>query len=307
MADKIKDPGIGNTSAPHARRLINANGDFNVIHANKPKKFSEAYNYLLSITWGHFFGLSLLAYTIANTLFAIAYLIIGIDQIVRPTGHAFKDFLNAFFFSSQTFTTLGYGAMAPKGIGSGIVSSLEAFLGLMFFAFVTGLLYGRFSKPKAAIRFTKHLVLRDFGDHNALMFRIENDRRSTMIHPEVKVTLTLTKLAKNGNYVNDFYTLKLARDAINFLPTTWTVVHEIDSQSPLYGLLEADLVKKQGELIVMVSYYDESFNQVVHQMYSYLLQDLKLHYKFVKSYHYNVKGEMVLDHKLFDCITSTKR
>jgi inward rectifier potassium channel len=307
LSKKIKDPGIGNASTKHVRRLIDRHGNFNVIHINKPRKLSEAYNYLLSITWWHFFGLSFLAYVIANIVFALTYILVGITQIATPTEDAFKDFLNAFFFSAQTFTTLGYGAMAPQGIASGIISSVEAYIGLMFFAFVTGLLYGRFSKPKAAIRFTKHLVFRRFEDHSALMFRIENDRNSTMINPEVTVTLTLTKRNKKGAYTNNFYTLKLERDAINYLPTTWTLVHKLDKESPLHGISEHDLVKQQGELIVIVSYYDESFNQVVHQMYSYLLQDVKMHYKFVRSYHYNERGEMVLDHKLFDCIESTKR
>ncbi|MBB1489810.1 ion transporter, partial [Oceanospirillum sp. D5] len=118
-------------------------------------------------------------------------------------------------------------AMSPSDMASGIVSSIEAFIGLMFFAFTTGLLYGRFSKPKAAIRFTKHLVLNQLKEHNALMFRIENDRRSTMIQPKVTVTLTLSRKNKKGEYVNDFYNLELERDNINYLPTTWTIVHEI--------------------------------------------------------------------------------
>ncbi|GGD05672.1 ion channel [Hyunsoonleella pacifica] len=306
MGKKIKDPGIGNTSAQYVGRLIDDNGFFNVVHLNKSKRFSEAYNYLINISWGAFFCLSFVSYIFANTCFAFLYLLIGIEEITVASGSVLQDFFNAFFFSSQTFTTLGYGAMSPTGMASGIVSSIEAFIGLMFFAFATGLLYGRFSKPKAAIRFTKHLVLNDFKEHKALMFRIENDRKSTMIHPKVAVTLTLSKKNKKGEYVNDFYNLELKRDTINYLPTTWTIVHEIDKQSPLYGFLENDITKQQGELIVMVSYYDESFNQEVHQMYSYLLKDIKLNYRFIKTYHYNENGKMVLDHKLFDVIESTK-
>lgn len=306
MGKKIKDPGIGNSSAQFAKRLINDDGSFNVVHINKPRQFSEAYNFLIGISSWQFFFLSLLSYLLANAFFAIVYVIIGVEQISIVSKSIFSDFLNAFFFSAQTFTSLGYGAMAPTGIASGVISSVEAFLGLMFFAFVTGLLYGRFSKPRAAIRFSKHLVLRDFGENKALMFRIENDRKSTMIDPKVSVTLTLTTENKHGEFVNDFYTLQLERNTIRFLPTTWTVVHEINKDSPLKKIKEVDLVKQHGELVVMVSYYDESFNQVVHQMYSYLLSDIKLNYKFVKAYYYNEDGEMILDHKLFDCIESLK-
>lgn len=176
----------------------------------------------------------------------------------------------------------------------------------MFFAFATGLLYGRFSKPKAAIRFTKHLVLNDFKKHKALMFRIENDRVGAMIQPKVTVTLTLSKKNKKDEYVNEFFNLELERDYIDYLPTTWTIVHKIDKNSPLFKLSENEITEQQGELIVMVSYYDESFNQEVHQMCSYLLKDVKLNYRFVKTYHYNEKGEMVLDHKLFNTLKSSK-
>ena len=306
MGKKIKDPGIGNASAKYVGRLINNNGRFNVVHLNKPRRFSEAYNYLIGISWWQFFFLSFVSYVVANILFSILYLSIGIGQITVPTGNVFRDFLNAFFFSSQTFTTLGYGAMSPSGIASGIISSIEAFVGLMFFAFTTGLLYGRFSKPKAAIRFSKNIVLNDFGANKALMFRIENNRKSTMIYPKVAVTLTLSKKNKSGEYKNSFYNLKLERDTINYLPTTWTIVHEIDKQSPLFEISDLDLIALQGELIVMVSYYDESFNQEVHQMCSYLLNEVKPNYRFIKAYNYNEKGEMVLDHKLFDCIESIK-
>ncbi|GAB1857758.1 ion channel [Flavobacteriaceae bacterium MHTCC 0001] len=305
MGKKIKDPGIGNASAKYVGRLIDNNGQFNVVHMNKTPRFSEAYNYLLNISWLQFFGFSFLSFILANVIFALIYCGIGVSEITTAKGNFLQDFLSAFFFSSQTFTTLGYGAMAPNGIASGIVSSVEAFVGLMFFAFATGLLYGRFSKPRAAIRFSKHIVLNNFGNNKALMFRIENDRKSTMINPRVDVTLTLTKKNSKEGYTNNFYSLDLERDNINYLLTTWTIVHEIDKQSPLYNTLYNDLVKMQGELIVMVSYYDEAFNQEVHQMYSYLLNEIKPDYKFSKAYYYNDKGEMVLDHKRFDCIEPT--
>ncbi|WP_136481417.1 ion channel [Cognatitamlana onchidii] len=306
MGKKIKDPGLGNSSAQFAKRMINKDGSFNVVHVNKKRRFSEAYNFLIGISWWQFFVLSFLSYIIANVFFASIYFFIGIEEVTLSQRNVYKDFVNAFFFSAQTFTTLGYGAMAPKGMASGIVSSIEAFLGLMFFAFTTGLLYGRFSKPKAAIRFSKQIVFREFRNGQALMFRIENNRNSTMIDPKVSVNLSLSKKNKKGEYVNDFYVLKLERQTIRFLPTTWTLVHLVDKESPLFEFSEETLLKQNGEFLVLVSYYDESFNQEVHQMYSYLISDIKFNYGFVKAYYYNEKGEMVLDHKLFDCVESLK-
>jgi len=196
--------------------------------------------------------------------------------------------------------------MSPNGIASGIVSSIETFLGLMLFAFVTGLLYGRFSKPRAAIRFSKDLVLRDFNNGKAIMFRLVNNRKSTMINPKITVTLAMNQKNESGEYANSFYALNLERDAISYLPTTWTIVHKIDEKSPLFVFSNEELIKQHGEFLIMISYYDESFNQEVHQMHSYVLNEVKLDCKFVKAYYYNNNGNMVLDHKLFDCIESLK-
>ncbi len=306
MGKKIKDPGLGNASSPYAKRMMNASGSFNVVHLNKPRRFSEAYNYLVTISWWHFFMLSFLACVIINICFAGLYLFIGIEEIIASTGSIYRDFFNAFFFSAQTFTTLGYGAMSPQGIASGLISSIEAFIGLMLFAFVTGLLYGRFSKPKASIRFSENLIFRDFNHTKAIMFRLVNNRKSTMINPKVTVTLALSKQNNLGEYVNNFYALKLERNAITYLPTTWTIVHEIEAASPLVEFSKEELINQHGELVVMISYYDESFNQEVHQMHSYVLNEIKINYNFVKAYYYNERGEMVLDHNLFDSIESLK-
>lgn len=306
MIKKIKDPGLGNSSSLNAKRMMKADGSFNIQHVNKPTKLSEAFHYLVNVSWLRFFVLTFTVGFLINSFFAVIYLIIGIEEITPSTGSNIHDFLNAFFFSTQTFTTLGYGLMSPSGIASGIVSSIEAFLGLMLFAFATGLIYGRFSKPKAAVRFSKNIVLRDFNATRALMFRLVNNRKTTMILPKVTVTLALTEQNDLGYYENDFYSLKLERDTINYLPTTWTIVHEFDKNSPLFNYSNEELVKMHGEFIIMISYYDESFNQEVHQIHSYVLKDVLLDYKFKKAYYYNDIGKLVLDYKLFDAVESFK-
>lgn len=306
MAKRIKDPGLGKTSSPVAKRMVNKDGTFNVVHLNKSARLREAYNYLVQISWYQLFLLAFLAYIVLNICFALIYYAIGIEQITTPTGNAFHDFVNAFFFSCQTITTLGYGAMSPTGIASGIVSSFEALLGLLMFSFITGLLYGRFSKPKASIRFSEHVIYRDFNVTQALMFRLVNNRKSIMINPRVSMTLSLSEKNNLGEFTNAFYALKLEREQITYLPTTWTVVHEIDEQSPLRKFTKDEIKKQNGELLIMISYYDDSFNQEVHQLHSYLLSELKIDYKFTKAFYYNEAGKMVLDHKLLDEIEPLK-
>ncbi len=306
MGKKIKDPGFGAYSNKLAKRMVNSDGSFNIKHINKPRKLLETYHFLINISWLKFFVLAALSFLVINICFAGVYLIIGIEEIVPSTGDDFRDFTKAFFFSSQTLTTLGYGAMSPNGVLSGIISSFEAFIGLSMFSFLTGLIYGRFSKPKASIRFSENMILRDFNHTKALMFRLVNNRASVMIKPKVKVTLALTKLNNVGDYVRSFYTLQLEREEITYLPTTWTIVHEVNEDSPLFGYTKEELKEHNGELLIMISYFDESFNQEVHQMHSYELMEIKVDHKFLQAYYYDKEGNMVLDYDLFDKIEVIK-
>lgn len=127
-----------------------------------------------------------------------------------------------------------------------------------------------------------------------------------MINPKVTVTLSLSEKNNKGEFANTFYSLSLERDSITYLPTTWTIVHEIDDKSPFYKFSKEDINKQTGELLVMISYYDDSFNQEVHQIHSYILKDIKTDFKFTKAYYYNEDGKMVLDYKLLNKIEPFK-
>ena len=296
MAKKIKDPGIGRSSNQNARRFINPDGSFNIKHINRPNSVSESYDYLINITWTKFFLWVLLGYTLINIVFALIYTLLGISSITEPSGSFFRDFLNAFFFSAQTVTTVGYGAMAPKGLLFGIISSFEALVGLLSFSFVTGLLYGRFSKPRANIQFSKNMVLRKHNGEDCIMFRLMSRSVNVMIRPRIEATLSLSLKNKDGKFVNSFYNLKLERNSITYLPTTWTVVHPIKDTSPLFEF-DSDKIKKlNGEVLILVSYYDESFSQEVHQVHSYVLKNLKMRERFVPAFYYDEDGYTVLDH-----------
>ena len=304
MAKKIKDPGIGKSSDRYAKRFVNPDGSFNIKHVNRPNSLSENYNYLISISWGMFFLWVVLGYTLINTLFAIIYTFLGIIHIAEPTGSVYRDFLNAFFFSAQTITTVGYGAMAPKGLVFGLISSFEALVGLLSFSFVTGLLYGRFSKPRANIRFSDSLILKEHNGVDSIMFRLMSRSVNVMIRPKIEATLAISKEDKDKKFVNNFYSLKLERDAITYLPTTWTVVHPIEQSSPLAEYDKKQLQYLNAEILILLSYYDESFAQEVHQVHSYVLKDIKQDHSFVKSFYYDKEGYTVLDHSNLDKTSS---
>ena len=296
MTAKVKDPGVGKSSTKKAKRFINPDGSFNVKHINRGETFTNSYDYLINISWTKFFLWVLLGYLIINSFFAIIYTFFGIAEIAEPSGNVFKDFLNAFFFSAQTITTVGYGAMSPKGMLFGVISSLEALVGLLSFSFVTGLLYGRFSKPQANIKFSNNLILRNHNGKDSIMFRLMSKNGKVMIRPRIEATLVLSLPDANNQYSNNFYSLKLERSAITYLPTTWTVVHVIDEKSPLKDYNTREIDKLHGEILILISYYDESFAQEVHQAHSFVLKNLKFNNRFIPAFYYDEEGYTVLDH-----------
>jgi inward rectifier potassium channel len=241
-----------------------------------------------------------LGYTLINALFAMIYTFLGISNITESTGSVLRDFLNAFFFSAQTITTVGYGAMAPKGLVFGIISSFEALIGLLSFSFITGLLYGRFSRPRANIRFSSSMVFRKHNGVDCIMFRLMSRSANVMIRPKIEATLSLSQESKGKKYINNFYSLKLERNSITYLPTTWTIVHPIDELSPLKEFSKEQLQKLNGEILILASYYDESFAQEVHQVHSYVLKNLKQDQSFIPAFYYDEEGYTILDHDNLD-------
>ena len=162
--EKIKDPGFGYSSSKNSQSMIDKSGKSNVIHKNKAFSVNDMYAFLIDISWGKFFFFVFISYIIVNLFFASMYIIVGIEEITQPTGSSLDDFFNAFFFSAQTITTVGYGSISPQGFWGNVISTFQALAGLLSFSFITGLLYGRFSKPKAAVKFSNNFIIRDFED-----------------------------------------------------------------------------------------------------------------------------------------------
>jgi inward rectifier potassium channel len=296
------DEGFGTKAMKKPSRLVNADGTFNVRHRNRPFAFARGYHYFVSISWPRFFAYIFSIYITVNLFFAFVYKLCGIEEITQSTGAFWGDIWNGFFFSAQTITTVGYGGLAPQGPLANWVSSFEALLGLLFFSFITGILYGRFSKPEASIKFSSTILHRPFKDGQAIMFRLMNSMPTVMIRPKVTLTLALHELQDDGSFLLKYYRLKLQFDKVNFLPTTWTLVHEIDEESPFFKLDQKAIEALQAEFLVMVQYFDETFDQEVYQIHSYLSSQIKFGLKFIKAYYNDSDGTTVLDHDLLSAV-----
>ncbi|HSD13789.1 MAG TPA: ion channel [Flavobacterium sp.] len=274
--------GFGSNSSNYGGRFINKNGDANV------KK--EGIGFVESISWYHTmlvlpkwkFMLVIFAfYLMVNLFFASVYCVIGVDHLKGITAdNAIDKFGQAFFFSAQTFTTVGYGHISPTGFWTSFVASVEALFGLLSFAIATGLFYGRFSKPKAFIRFSDIAVIGPYKDMKALMIRMTPYKNTNLTEAEARLTLGMT-LEEDGKTTNKFYPLDLELHRINALTLSWTVVHPITEESPLYNLTKEDFENNQGELVVYVKVFDDMFSSSVVKRTSYTFDEFVYGAKFI--------------------------
>ena len=265
------DLGLGNRPGPG--RSVNKDGTFNVRRVGLPVFRSyELYHHLITMSGFRFLVLLFLGFLITNALFAVIYLGLGMDHFVRTGGDGHLDrMLDAFFFSAQTLTTVGYGHISPNSHLVSAVAALESLLGLLSFALATGLLYGRFSRPHAQMRFSQRGVVAPYRGATAFMFRFVNRRSNQLI--EVEATVSLSYLDGESD-TRRFVTLPLERGKINLFPTSWTVVHPIDEASPLFGMQDEDLRRAQAEFIVLIKAFDDTFSQTIYQRTSYTAEEV---------------------------------
>lgn len=280
------DTGFGVNASAQAGRFINKDGSFNVVKEGiSPFDGVSIYHKLLTMPGWEFILIILTCFLAINTVFTCIYLLMPDSEITGViSNNFFEHFAELFFFSAQTFTTVGYGRINPVGVAGGFVASLEALMGLLNFSIVTGLLYGRFSRPKAYLRFSKHALISPYQDGKALMFRFVSYKHDhNLSNVEVIVTLGLT-IQENGNDVFKFYSLPLERSRVDNLVMNWTVVHPINDQSPIYGFTPEDLKTADAEVYIMVRGFDEIFSNTVLQRTSYTYNEIIYDAKFDKMY-----------------------
>ena len=284
--EKFNDLGFGTKTPDGGGRALNKDGSFNIQKVNVP--FFQRLNFfhsLITMSWWRFFAVVFLWYSAINIVFAAIYSVIGIEDLTGIVAETpLENFLEAFFFSAQTITTLGYGRVAPIGLVANIVAATESLLGLLSFALATGMLYGRFSRPLAKIQYSHHAVVAPYRDINGFMFRVVNPHENQLLEVEVKLNVSMKQPDSDKR---DFFTLELERSKVSFFPSMWTIVHPIDESSPMYGMSRAEAETKELEFFVMIKAFDESFSQTVYSRSSYRVEEINWGEKFV----YVVKQE----------------
>jgi inward rectifier potassium channel len=293
MRKESFDPGLTTQFTGELRRTINKDGSFNVQRTGLRWRDANLYLHLIDTTWPRFLVIVFVVFLCINIIFSFAYLAVGIQHL-RGTEPELSAFLNAFFFSIHTLTTVGYGNVYPTGNGANTVSAIEATIGLMAFALATGLLYGRFSKPSARIQFSDRALIAPYQEGTSLQFRVANARSNVLMNVEARVLLmTVDKV--DGQLKRDFVELPLVRPAILFFPLTWTIVHAIDASSPLLGKTAQDLEKSTAEFLILFQGFDDTFSQVVHSQYSYRHDEIVWGAKFTPAFRVDPKGYLVVE------------
>lgn len=296
----VNDLGFGTSTG--GNRNMNKDGTFNVERAGEPWfRPYEIYHSLITMSWAKFILLVFVTYFLINIIFAVIYYFIGIEHLSVDSSHMDLQhkFLEVFFFSSQTLTTLGYGRIAPVGALSSSVAAVESMLGLLGFALATGLLYGRFSRPEAKMVYSHHAVIAPYRDGAGLMFRVSNLRRNQLIEVEVDVNLGFID---PGSDKRSFIALDLERKKINLFPTSWTIVHPIDENSPLFGKTQDELDAMKIEIYVIMKAFDDTFSQTIYSRTSYRAHEIVHGAKFLPMFHQQENGKTLLDLRLINAI-----
>ncbi|MFB6456114.1 ion channel [Chitinophaga sp. Hz27] len=290
------DTGFGINAAGYGGRFINRDGSFNLRREGAPfwHRYS-IYHTLLNISAWQFVIFLLVFFFSVNLLYACIYWAVGPQQLQGVIGNTFwQKFKELYFFSAETFTTVGYGRVNPVGDGANLVATIEAMSGFLSFAVVTGLIYGRFSRPRAHLLFSDNALIAPYRGKTALMFRMASHKEyHTLTDVQIQVNLALL-VEDNGHLIYKYYELALERKRIDSLSMNWTVVHAIDENSPLNGFGEEDMRIADVEVYVLVRGFNEVYSNLVQQRTSYTFEEIIFNRRFLPMYRVSKNGRTTI-------------
>ena len=307
--EKLKEQqelGFGNKNYKESVRFITKDGRLNVKREGLGgfRNF-DIYHWLINVNKLQLALVILLGYIMINMLFAGIYFMIGPENFggINMSTKT-SQFMDLFFFSAQTVTTLGYGHIYPIGNGASIAAAAESLLGLLSFAIATGVLFGRFSRPQAHLLYSKQILIAPYKNITGLMFRVANKKQYELIEAEANINLSINN-PETGR--REFFSLKLEINRINFLALSWTIVHPINEESPLFGLSLDALKERDAEIIILLKATNDTYSQTVYSRYSYKSHDFieKAKFRPLKQ-EPNKKGQLrisVTDIHLYDNIS----
>ncbi len=268
--------------------------NFRIVGAQE-SPMRDLYHYMLSISWSRLLGLAALGYIAGNLVFALLFLLGG-DCVENAEPGSFLD---AFWFSVQTLSTIGYGGMAPKTIYAHILVTIESFIGLLSVAMGTGLIFAKFARPMAKISFSNCMVVCPRNGVPCLMFRMANDRGNQIVEAKLNVSVLLQEVSSEGHHMRRFHKLKLERSESPVFALSWLVIHPLDEESPLFGL-SPENVNDTMSIVISLTGIDETFAQEIYGRYHYAPSSIQFDAKFVDIIGFDPDGTVVLHREKLD-------
>ncbi len=271
---------------------------FNVERKNLPARArSDLYYDLLAMGWARSLALFLVAILLLNSIFATLYWL-DPGAIQNSDG----SWASAFFFSVQTLGTIGYGYLAPASTYANILVTVQSMVGLVILAILTGFFFTKFSRPTARIDFTDNIIVTDFDGQRVLMFRIANTRSNQIIDTRIHLTGMKRVTTAEGKPFLRFIDLKLLRNHTPMIAISMTVIHVIDETSPLHGMSETAMRNCQIEFLVTTIGTDSTFGQTIHEIHTYMPEDLVWDKKFADMLTFGESGLRIVDHGKFNLL-----
>ncbi|HUA32261.1 MAG TPA: ion channel [Candidatus Binataceae bacterium] len=256
---------------------------------------SDLYYYLQTASWPMLLLIIAVVFFAVNALFALGYYFDGGIENVHTGSYA-----DMFFFSVQTMATIGYGKMEPYTLTSNILVSIQALVGLLALAMMTGLVFTKFSRPTARVRFSRNAVVSVRNGVQSMMFRMANLRGNRIVEAEIHVLLAWDDKTLEGERVRAFRDLETTRRRSAFFALTWTAVHPIDAASPLLGAEMDALAMRNAEIVVSIVGLDETLSQTVHARHSYRAEDIAWGARFADVLTIFPDGSREIDFTHFD-------
>lgn len=277
-------------------------GGFTYIHKGLENRiFDDLYHWLLRISWPKFLGFLAATYTSANLLFTFLYLAGG-DCINAPNPGSF---LEAFSFSVQTMSTIGYGGMKPTTAYAHIIITLEAFVGLLMVAMMSGLMFAKFSRPRARIKFSDSMVINNRDGLPTLQVRMSNLRDSKILEAQARLYVIKTVLTNEGNTLRRPFDLRLEREQTPLFPLSWLLVHPLTPESPLYEWYKGEC-SADFQIILSCSGIEENLLTTVFAQYTYRVEDIVRNAEFEDMIHKTGPQKLEIDHSLINQVKPLK-
>ncbi len=285
------------TDIPKTFRLLNRDGTFNIERKSSNLfKANDLYHSLLSSSWKTFILYLIAIYFLINTFFAVLYWLLGPGALEGASmTNPLIRFEECFFFSVQTLATIGYGKLTPISFEANMIMTVQALVGLFAIALQTGLVFARFSKPTSKVVFSNHALMQVIDGEVSLLFRVANARMNQIAEATAHVTMLITEVTKEGESYRNFHDLKLERSNSPVFALSWTIVHVIDKESPLFGKNLKELADANAEIFVNITGIDETFAQTVHARMSYVPSDILTNHRFSDIIKLTKRGKVTLD------------